>query len=1571
MKIFNPDGTDFLAKVVITANARHEQELMKSDFVSLEWNDDTYRSIPSGAYILHNDIKYTLFEEYEPENNSGVYVYKPEFQSPAMILGKTPCLFKTNNVSGGIIYQTDWVYTGNLPTIVGRIVQIIEEQIGTHLEPIIQIKSTTSLPASATCTFSGVDIISALNEICSQFGGLDWHIEWEGNIQQGGYLYVGDITSGGDAYEIVDGELEPIDPPTPIELAEGGNVQFASVNKNGEAFANYFVVRGGTRNITIQTQSEDKVQTDTRLELNPDLYPNSAIDKRTDKINEPKIQKVLIFDNVYPKLDLYVYNVRKRTRYLCDSETGKPIPNTYDSETGLISSYKKYSVYYMKLAYPTNEAKTEWEQRYFDKKNELVAGRKLTCSFEPNEKGTHSQLAGREFELFYHETAQTYPEKEHQRDTRIESAALEHDIEDSGIGIEVGDFEIIFQQDDDFIFPNDNTLEPWGEENAPTDECDIVVLFNVVMNPTYITQAQTALHDAAEKEILRILTDGNNYTVKSNPIAFNESNPNLKIGSNVDLTLQNGTIMNTRVIKLVTNIDYPCQQEITIGNAVIKGSTQSLKEEVKSLTAAVDINETSATTINKMISQLYRALREYDTLFLHKDKEDATPFDLGVGGNLTVDEDVATGGDITIGKNRVVGNQIVPLLKSLISLSKLYVGGDLETENYSKSMVAGTGWGVDFAGNMQVESLEVRSALRVLELVYNRLSAEESEYVFTEAGTITDVVPISDNYICTLEKRNETDFHAFHCGDVLRGIVNDLTNLGGGVYYTSWLHVDDVDTTNNTITISLYANDKCPSGSNYPPKEHMVVQRWGNSVTPSATTHADERYRAFIEQKDGKWVNRRQSCWYISSIEKRIMFLDHVFQPKINEGNYAAFFGLPVNISSFKGHSLDPTQPYLYCRGVFLQDIHFINYLGKEYKVERDRGAWSAETAASQDDPYIVDYATYQTVTHNNCKWECVSEVPAVNEPSTDNTSEWKLLKENIEPPVYTLITNVKTVIRDSEGTPNVDVVKCYVRKTVDGETTNDTENQLGYLYYSINGGNMRRGSSVELAQGDGIKTIRFVFYPKKTEELGGTRLGEGKFGTAMIEAVVDVLDEARGEKGDRGITLRGPSKWEVGKEYQGGGENDDYQDIVICDEYPNQMYLCKVTHTSSQDTYPPTHWKNAEWDTNDPWTQTEYREFTATKVLFANRGKIENADITNVTIRGTITEDCKVHNKDYNPYVVEPPTYEEQGYDYDPTDPRNLVEIVGSDVDGKEGSLYSVSCELAILNGEDAQGHVEHNWEDDVVRINNQIVQLPTYNKVRYYKGDAQSTEVWFHSNPYKIAGTRLSVFTTQDVQMNWWGFDFDQHESDYIDLLNEGVLVCADPDALLGHILKDGSDLNVRPYHPWNAMSYYYPSDATKSKGLNGRFSFNGRVARFVLLLPGQHLDLISKIEYIPKYDSVKQYYVAEPTLVWDICNASDFDAIDIDVYATNEPTGAQAEGETISDYNSSYSANPTIFGGGGEGGNEAFVCKKLRMDDEHPIGIKLEIKLAGWFANGNLHNEDPLDDIPSWEIKLNPSN
>ena len=298
----------------------------------------------------------------------------------------------------------------------------------------------------------------------------------------------------------------------------------------------------------------------------------------------------------------------------------------------------------------------------------------------------------------------------------------------------------------------------------------------------------------------------------------------------------------------------------------------------------------------------------------------------------------------------------------------------ISSHGFKDSMTAGSGWQIDKDGNAQVESIEVRSYMRVLELVMNRLSAEESEFIFTESGTVETATLNEEDgsYTLTMRKKTDKDITPFQKGDILKGVVNDLTKDGavGVNYYTSWMLVTE-EPKGNSITVAVYADDKTPAKQNFPPCELMVLHRWGN---------ADETKK------------ERQSCWYISSIEKRIVMMDGVTQPITTDENLASFYGLPFDMETFKGYSLNKNQPYLYVRGAFLQDVCFIDYLGKVVKQERYRGVWSQEVANS-DDPYIVKQTTFDTVYHKNAKWQCNSTEGTKEEPSV-GTTDWTMLTD-------------------------------------------------------------------------------------------------------------------------------------------------------------------------------------------------------------------------------------------------------------------------------------------------------------------------------------------------------------------------------------------------------------------------------------------------------------------------------------------------------------------------------------------------------------------------------------------------
>lgn len=895
---------------------------MKSDYIRLEWSQEEYMPLPVGAYIEHEGVKYSLFGQYVPDNNGGVYQFKPEFQHPMMLLAHTPCLLTTRDSVGKEIKQTDWTYTGILSTILGRLQGIIYDQLGIMLTFKTKFKPTTDVEESATCTFSGVDIISAFSEVCNQFGGIEYHIDWEGKTVWFGDIFLGDEVS----------------------LEEGGNVGMASKSMNSKDYANYFIVRGGTRNITNKTASGDNVQSDSRLSIDD-------IDKRAST-EQPKVQKILTFDYIYPQLDLYVYNVRKRVRRLKD-EDKQYIVKKYNAD-GTVAEYQTYAVYYMRLAYKEGEA---WKDYIINNPSEdIVAGKKLTASFEPNEKGTHSQLAGREYELIYHKSDKTI--------------IANPTIGDSGVNILAGDYEIVFEQDGDLIIPNIDTLQPWGN-STPDDTCDKVVLYNIVMSDEYITNAKVRLAEEAEKEIARQYIDKTNYTVNSNPIEFAERNPGLSIGRAVRYRTLSGEVMSTRINRLVTQLDYSIEQEITLGNAVIKGNTQQLKEDVKSISVAIDVNESSATRINSMLNSMMRELMEYDAHLLHRDRDDETAYKLTVGellvkGIAKVITDMSVGGKLSTNGIENYGDNIT---RGATELFK-----EIKSNGFKNSMTAGSGWQIDENGNAQVESIEVRSYMRVLELVMNRLSAEESEFIFTESGTVETATLNEEDgsYTLTMRKKTDKDITPFQKGDILKGVMNDLTKDGavGVNYYTSWMLVTE-EPKGNSITVAVYADDETPAKKNFPPCKLMVLHRWGN---------ADETKK------------ERQSCWYISSIEKRIVMLDGVTKPKLEDTNYASFYGLRFDMESFMGYSLKANQPYLYVRGALLQDVCFIDYKGQIVKQERYRGIWSQDVANGKD-PYIVTQTTFDTVYHKNAKWQCNSTEGTKEEPSV-GTTDWTKLSE-------------------------------------------------------------------------------------------------------------------------------------------------------------------------------------------------------------------------------------------------------------------------------------------------------------------------------------------------------------------------------------------------------------------------------------------------------------------------------------------------------------------------------------------------------------------------------------------------
>lgn len=311
--------------------------------------------------------------------------------------------------------------------------------------------------------------------------------------------------------------------------------------------------------------------------------------------------------------------------------------------------------------------------------------------------------------------------------------------------------------------------------------------------------------------------------------------------------------------------------------------------------------------------------------------------------------------------------------KAISVLGLAMFSGGAEFGQFIKSLYAGKGAGIDAAGNAEFESVRVRSYFECLELIINRLSAIEGDQLLTEADTIERVEDLGDNcYGLYLKSKWDGYFTAQYPGNVLKGIINTLAT-GSGVYYTSWLRVNSVNTAANYIEVTLYPGEETPAGTNYPPCEMMKIARWGNQTDVT-----------------------RQSCIYLSSTEGRIVRLTGVTKPIIDGTNYGASFGTLPEFLRALDLPIIEGQDYVYARGLIVQDIIRIDYQGKPIAEVVDRGQWAAGTAYYAGD-LNEETGVYEIsdVWYSGCKWRC-AKTGTTTAPAWNNT-DWAMVEGNPE----------------------------------------------------------------------------------------------------------------------------------------------------------------------------------------------------------------------------------------------------------------------------------------------------------------------------------------------------------------------------------------------------------------------------------------------------------------------------------------------------------------------------------------------------------------------------------------------
>ena len=529
-------------------------------------------------------------------------------------------------------------------------------------------------------------------------------------------------------------------------------------------------------------------------------------------------------------------------------------------------------------------------------------------------------------------------------------------------------FEIVRNEDygrflpDDVLYPQTAHMED-GEE-VPADTYILHGFDTAYISEQMLPDAEQTLLKKAKEYVKKSMIDPSTYDCEMDA-DFIYNNGNIRtyeVGAKVNLInkafFPEGR--QSRIIGFECPLDIPYDHPIyTIGETAAYSRIGEIESKLDSLTYKGQTYSGSA-------------VGGGTSVYVIGVDDKTLPSDKNVfSARRALNEFISKKGDDT-------ATGLITFLKGLISEGLIEANNGINIGKAIDSLISGSGIIMDKNGRIQASSLELRNSLTVLELIFNRLSAQEGDYSYSESGLIESIEELSEGtYRLLLRKRHDTDFNAFAVNDIIYGSVNDLL-AGGGSYRTSWMRVIETNTTDNYIDVVMYPDSEVPGGKNYQPEELTAITRRGN------TTDED-----------------RQGYWYISSYEKCICMLDGVTKPILEESNYSILIGRMKNLSLFDNLPINYRQSYIYCRGLIRQDDIRVDVTGKPLYEFVNRGLWSLSVAGSSE-PYLFESKNpvtgtneTSTVYHRGSKWQCL-KTGTLLEPKW-NSTDWAFLEGNGE----------------------------------------------------------------------------------------------------------------------------------------------------------------------------------------------------------------------------------------------------------------------------------------------------------------------------------------------------------------------------------------------------------------------------------------------------------------------------------------------------------------------------------------------------------------------------------------------
>lgn len=945
----NSGNVQVRCTVPVTQEALVHYELMQSHYCKLSFN------LSRPTYFLRGDFIETPYGRFElidltkaKDNDTIGYSYEIQFDAYYRKLKNKILKYRPNTGSQEATFSLTSKISTHIEVIMKNLAYYAKLDKSYLYDPNFEgegtdytyvIDASVDANAAKLITYSNTSILDAIANIAHTFGCEWW---FEGNI-----LHFG--------------TCENTNAITDFRLND--NIVSMSSSQSQSTYANRVYAFGAARNlpsgykndsdadITKDGVVEKRLMLPTSAECseqNKQMLAENGFELKNGYIQvgglheDQYVEGVTTNDDIYPR---NLIKTSKVTSYEKDVE---------DESTPEEGDYIKRTFYRVNSLAIVNEDGEKTGDMAF-RKAYILSGKNLHIVFQSG------SLSGMNFECEFNPDGVSEILKDDDGNPILKDGKEQ-------INPKSQVFEIVANEDYGRFLP-DITLHP--------KDGDTFVLYNwdsTKLGDTLVSSASNELLTDAIKDLKKSMIDPTTYTCTAEAnYSYNQGSGNLHgVGDRVNL-YNKGYVDSYRASRIIGYefcLDIPYDgAKYYVGEKPSYSRLNAMESKIEELV----YNGQSYLNGNGGSGRSIYIIKSYDSI---------TPTDYNVFSAKAVDEQRLNKIKDDTAHGTITWEKVQKFLQGLTAeyLSQFKKGATFG--EFIQGMLFGTGGRIDELGNAEFESITSRSSIIAKELIVNRQTAMESNFVFTESGMVESVTEIpaapeggNVTYDLKLQKRWNNDFTAFKENDVILASINTLTE--NGKYYDMWLRVLSVNTVTNTITVVCYPDDECPSKKNYPPCELARLIRWGNAV--------DED---------------RQSCWYISSSEGLLVWLDHVTKPIIDKTNYSLAMGKLPDALSFLFQDFPTANKRdgaFYAKWMMAASFQQIDYQGNPIYTTRDRGVWSLSVAQGEN-PYRNGDRTIDTVYYLGCKWQCLED--KTTKPPTYSSTAWAFVEGN---PYFTL----------------------------------------------------------------------------------------------------------------------------------------------------------------------------------------------------------------------------------------------------------------------------------------------------------------------------------------------------------------------------------------------------------------------------------------------------------------------------------------------------------------------------------------------------------------------------------------